>query len=188
MDICFVTNGVQEFVEGQVAAHPNAYPAARKAMSEGGAAVIDEQGEALGVGAPYYRYTVGQRKGLGVASNRRLYVLDVDAAENKVKVGGAAELASTGLIGERLHWIGAAPEPEQSGERTSGEPAAIRATVQIRSQHEGVMADIVPLADGTVRVAFDTPQSAVTPGQAAVFYLGSRVLGGCWVESSIQSA
>lgn len=183
MDICFVTEGVQQFVEGQVAARPEAYPAARKAMNDGGAAVVDGSGEALGVGAPYYRYTVGQRKGLGIASNRRLYVLDVDASENKVKVGDAADLESEGLIGERLHWIGSAPNYEES----EVEDAGIRATVQIRSQHEGVMAGIFPLADGRVRVQFDTPQSAVTPGQAAVFYLGSRVLGGCWVEAPLRS-
>lgn len=178
MEVCFVTEGVREFVEGQVAQNPGAYPLADRVHAEGssaeeGAVLVSEKGEELGRGAPYYRYTVGQRKGLGVAADRRLYVLDVDPEHNTVRVGDRDRLLAPGLEGERLHWIGRPPD------------GPLEATVRIRSRHQGVNASIEDLGAGRVRVRFDEPQSAVTPGQAAVFYDGSRVLGGCWIESAL---
>lgn len=179
MEVCFVTQGVREFVEGQVARDPSAYPLAGRVNAdrdaqEDGAVLLSEDGEELGRGAPYYRYTVGQRKGLGVAADRRLYVLDVDPEQNTVRVGDRHRLLSPGLEGERLHWIGRPPA------------GPVRATVRIRSRHDGVGARIEDLGSGRVHVLFDEPQSAVVPGQAAVFYDGSRVLGGCWIDSALE--
>ena len=88
----------------------------------------------LGHGEPYYRYTVGQRRGLGVAAGERRYVLEVLPAENAVVVGDEADLMAPGLAGERLHWIG----PPPSG--------PVEATVKIRSRHPGVAALIRPQA------------------------------------------
>lgn len=180
MEVCFVTDGIKEFVEGQVAARPDAYPAAKTSEDAKGARLVSAEGEDLGVGDPYYRYTIGQRRGLGVSSSKRLYVLDLDPASNEVTVGDRTGLESEGMVGERLHWIaGTAPEG------SSGEDGkSIRATVCIRSRHSGVLATIFPLPGGRVRVEFDEPQSAITPGQAAVFYEGTKVLGGCWIESA----
>ena len=162
MDICFVEDGVQEFIEERLAGRgvPPSVPSS----------IVDEEGRKLGSGAPYYRYTVGQRRGLGVASARRLYVLGVDPLENRVVVGERNDLLVPGLVGERVHWIGSPP---------SGE---IEASVRIRSRQCGVRSVIRPLWDGSVEVEFEDPQYGVAPGQAAVFYDGSRVLGGCWIR------
>jgi len=176
MEVCFVEGGVREFVEAEVGA---AGPPA---------AVVDSGGKALGSGQPYYRYTVGQRRGLGLASPRPLYVLAVLPAENRVVVGEERELLAPGLRGERLHWIG--PEPPAPG-------GAVEATVRIRSRHPGVAARIHPRpaagaahaqAGREVEVEFAEPQRGVTPGQAAVFYRGTRVLGGCWIRGRLDAS
>ncbi len=175
MEVCFVEGGVREFVEAEVGA---AGPPA---------AVVDSGGRALGSGQPYYRYTVGQRRGLGVASPRPLYVLAILPEENQVVVGEESELLAPGLLGERLHWIG--PEPPAPG-------GVIEATVRIRSHHPGVAARIHPRpaagpahpqAGREVEVEFAVPQRGVTPGQAAVFYRGTRVLGGCWIRGRLDA-
>lgn len=171
MEVCFVSGGVRDFVEREVASRPQAYAGGVAPP----AALVDRDGTVLGRGEPYYRYTVGQRRGLGLAAERPLYVLAVLPEENRVVVGGERELLATGLAGERLHWIG----PEPAG--------AVEATVKIRSRHPGAAARILPKgrrgpgAQGRVEIEFAEPQRGVTPGQAAVFYEGTRVLGGCWI-------
>lgn len=170
MEICFVGSGIREFVEEQAAAHPERYS---RPAAIGAAKVEDAGGEVLGEAEPYYRYTVGQRRGLGIAASERLYVLQVDPSDNRLVVGGQDELLRPGLVGERLHWIGSAPD------------GSIEANVKIRSRHPGVGARIVTESDGRARVEFESPQAGVTPGQAAVFYQGSRVLGGCWITASL---
>lgn len=189
MELCFVDGGVRAFVEEQVATRPERFAAhvgaaAGEADLPRGPAlgspsmVVDRRGEEIGRAEPYYRYTVGQRRGLGVAAGERLYVLEVDAARNRVVVGGEEELEAPGLVGERPHWIGRAPV--EAG-RT------VEATVKIRSRHPGVRSRIERLEDGRVRIDFETPQRGVSPGQAAVFYDGTRVLGGCWIAGSVGS-
>ena len=170
MEVCFVADGVREFVEGQLAEHPGRYG---EAPQPAPAEVRTPQGEKLGEGDPYYRYTVGQRRGLGVASSKRLYVLEVLPAENAVVVGDEAELLAPGLAGERLHWIGDAP------------PAPVEVTVKIRSRHPGVAALVRPQGNGLVEVDFAEPQRGITPGQAAVFSHGTRILGGCWIAGRL---
>jgi tRNA-specific 2-thiouridylase len=167
MEICFVAGGVREFIEEQVAEHPEKF--ARAAAGEP-SEVVDSEGRLLGRAEPYYRYTVGQRRGLGVSASERLYVLEVQPEENRVTVGSEKELFASGLRGERLHWIGPTPEGE------------VEATVRIRSRHSGVRSSIRSIGDGRVEIDFEAPQFGVTPGQAAVFYEGTRVLGGCWIS------
>jgi tRNA-uridine 2-sulfurtransferase len=169
MEICFVSSSIREFVESQVAAHPERFPAAPASEP---ARIVDQGGRELGRGEPYYRYTVGQRRGLGVAASKRLYVLEVSPESNEVVVGGEEGLLSNGLVGERLHWIGAPPQGE------------VEARVRIRARHPGVKARIHSRGGRAVEVVFATPQRGVAPGQAAVFYRGSRVLGGCWITSA----
>jgi len=168
MEICFVSSGVREFVEERLAEFPERYSQNPAPVAS---QVVDSQGVQLGEGQPYYRYTVGQRRGLGIAAPEKLYVLGLDASENRVVVGNEDELATGGLSGERTHWIGQAPGEE------------ITATVKIRSRHLGVSSQIQPLGDGRVEVEFETPQLGVTPGQAAVFYRDTKVLGGCWIRN-----
>jgi tRNA-specific 2-thiouridylase len=164
MEVCFVSGGVREFVEAEAAAR---LPGR---VSPEPAVLVDARGEELGTGQPYYRYTVGQRRGLGLAAPSPLYVLQIEPGRNRVVVGGEGELMAPGLRGERLHWIG----PGRAGE--------VEAMVKIRSRHPGVPALIRPLGEGRVEIDFAEPQRGVTPGQAAVFYQGTRVLGGCWIE------
>jgi tRNA-specific 2-thiouridylase len=173
MEVCFVAGGVREFVETQVAEFPGRYAEPVLAQPS---RLVDTAGSELGEGQPYYRYTVGQRKGLGLAAKSPLFVLAIEPEENRVVVGPVEDLLAPGLRGERLHWIG--PEPGGS----------VEATVRIRSRHPGVRARIRPLADGengAVEIDFAEPQRGVTPGQAAVFYQGTRVLGGCWIQGRL---
>ena len=169
MEVCFVSGGIREFVEEQVAANPSRFPLARPKP----AVLVNAIGQELGEGEPYYRYTVGQRRGLGLSAPSPLYVLQIEPGENRVVVGGEKDLMAPGLRGERLHWIG--PDPE----------GAVEATVKIRSRHPGVAARIRPLGKGSVEIDFAEPQRGVTPGQAAVFYQGTKVLGGCWIEGRL---
>ncbi len=170
MEVCFVAGGIRDFVETQVAADPDRYGS--PSLSEP-AVLVDTRGETLGEGQPYYRYTVGQRRGLGLAAPSPLYVLQIDPDHNRVIVGDEKDLLSPGLRGERLHWIGPTPEGE------------VQATVKIRSRHPGVAARIRPQGEGRVEIDFAEPQRGVTPGQAAVFYQGTRVVGGCWIEGRL---
>ena len=175
MELCFVSGGVREFVEEQVEERPEVFGR----VPQTGARVVDSTGTELGTGAPYYRYTVGQRRDLGVESNQRLYVLGVSPEENEIVVGASDDLFSDGLVAERVHWIGPPPDGE------------IEAEVKIRARHEGVACRIVPGSGsrgsgsrgsgGRVAVDFAAPQRGVAPGQAAVFYRGSQVLGGGWI-------
>jgi tRNA-uridine 2-sulfurtransferase len=170
MEVCFVSGGIREFVEGQVAGDPERYGGA--ALAEP-AVLVATSGEELGAGQPYYRYTVGQRRGLGLAAPSPLYVLQIEPEQNRVVVGQEAELMAPGLTGERLHWIGPDPEGE------------VKALVKIRSRHSGVESRVRPLGGGRVEIEFAAPQRGVTPGQAAVFYRGTRVLGGCWISGRL---
>jgi tRNA-specific 2-thiouridylase len=170
MELCFVTGSVREFVEQEAAARPEIGE-----IAASGAKVRDSEGAVLGEGEPYYRYTVGQRRGLGLASPERLYVLGVDAGANEVVVGGREELLAEGLVGSSMHWIGTPPE------------GVVEATVKIRARHPGVGCRIRVEADRTL-IEFDQPQHGVAPGQAAVVYQDSRVLGGCWIESALKDA
>lgn len=169
MEVCFVSGGIREFVEEQAAANPERFPRAAPEP----AVLVSATGEELGEGQPYYRYTVGQRRGLGLSAPSPLYVLQITPGENRVVVGEEKDLLAPGLHGERLHWIG--PDPN----------GPVEATVKIRSRHPGVEARIRPLAGGRVEIDFAHPQRGVTPGQAAVFYQGSRVLGGCWITGRL---
>lgn len=175
MEVCFVADDVQGFVEDQIDRHPERYAGRYDQAAAGApATAIAPDGTRFEASSPYYRYTVGQRRGLGVSSGRRLYVLGIDAASNQIQVGGRERLAAHGLRGERLHWIGSAPE------------GTIDVTVHIRSRHPGVGARVTPLGGGEAVVEFEQPQDGVAPGQAAVFYRGSRVLGGCWIQSRLN--
>lgn len=170
MEVCFVAGSIREFVETQVAENPQRFAGARLAES---AVLVDSAGRELGAGQPYYRYTVGQRRGLGLAARSPLFVLAIEPEENRVVVGEEAELQAPGLRGERLHWIGPAPDGK------------VEAMVKIRSRHPGVAAHIRSLGEGRAEIVFAEPQRGVTPGQAAVFYQGTRVQGGCWIEGRL---
>lgn len=180
MEICFVPGGVREFVEEQAEAAPERFPVV---PSEEPAEVVEETGRVLGrAAAPYYRYTVGQRRGLGVATGEPLYVVRIEPGANRIVVGDGERLLAPGLTGTGLHWVHPASDPGPF-ERTGRE---VEATVRIRSRHPGVAARVRSLGDGRCRVEFAEPQRGVSPGQAAVLYDGTRVLGGCWIEGALK--
>ncbi len=115
----------------------------------------------------FHRYTIGQRKGLGIAAEKPLYVIEKDHATNRVILGDNTSLFSDRLIAENCNWI--AIEKLTS---------SIRVTAKTRYSQAEAAATVSPLNDNTVAVRFDIPQRAITPGQAVVFYDGDTVVGG----------
>jgi len=129
---------------------------------------LDREGKPLGTHDGHQLFTVGQRKGLGQAFGRPMFVVEIDAARNVVVLSEEDERRAAFEVRE-VNWISTAP-------------SARAADVKIRSMHAGSRARIEPLDGGRARVVFDEPQRAVTPGQAAVFYEGDAVLGGGWID------
>jgi tRNA-uridine 2-sulfurtransferase len=159
-EICFVPDGdYAAFIERN----------AGDLDSDG--AIINQAGDVLGRHGGIHRFTVGQRKGLGIASAEPLYVLQLRPSEKTVVVGSRCELERTGLTASRVNWITGAP------------PAVpLRVTVQIRHRHQPAPATVWALDDGRAAVEFNAPAMAITPGQAAVFYDGDVVIGGGWID------
>lgn len=134
--------------------------------------IVDTQGKVLGRHQGIAFYTVGQRKGLGIAAEHPLYVIGLDAAKNQVVVGSNNQVFANGLLADQLNWVAIA-NLEQPME----------ANVKIRYGAKEAPAILYPQSDGKVKVEFCEPARAVTPGQSAVFYIGDRVLGGGIIES-----
>jgi tRNA-specific 2-thiouridylase len=132
--------------------------------------IVDTAGNVLGDHDGFERFTIGQRKGLGVAAGERRYVLRIVPGENDVVVGDREELLASGLIAQRVNWLLAPPT------------GPISCQIKIRYRHTPAPGTLVATEDGGASVSFEEPQSAVTPGQAVVFYEGTRVLGGGWIE------
>lgn len=109
---------------------------------------------------------------MGIAAKRPLYVVRIDGERNRLIVGPLEDLARKTLEVGGMNWLGKERRRE------------FRAGVKIRSRHREAPATVTPLGDGFCRVEFDGPQRAVTPGQAAVFYDGDRVIGGGWIEDA----
>ncbi len=132
--------------------------------------IVDLQGRVLGHHDGIEFYTVGQRKGLGISAPNPLYVLELNAKENRVVVGPVENLESDRFEVERCNWI-AFEELNQS----------IEATTRIRYNHSGTMATIEPGENGRATVHLHEPQRAIAPGQACVFYQDDLVVGGGWI-------
>lgn len=167
-EICFVPNG-------DYAAFIDAYfrEQGRPAERARGQ-IVSEDGEVLGQHEGVHHFTVGQRKGIEVPKRKseRLYVIETDPASRRVVVGANEALLRQDFGVKEMNWISIAPPAEP-----------VRAEVRIRNRHQPAWATVTPAAErGQVRVRFDVPQRAVTPGQGAVFYDGELVLGGGWIE------
>ncbi|MCU0257253.1 MAG: tRNA 2-thiouridine(34) synthase MnmA [Vicinamibacterales bacterium] len=133
--------------------------------------VVDAQGRVLGRHDGVHHFTVGQRKGLGISAAEPLYVVKLDADRRLVEVGPKSALERRTLAASGVNWVAGAP------------PAGdLRAQVQIRSRHAAAEARVTPLGSDRMAVTFDAPQSAITPGQAAVVFQGGELLGGGWIE------
>jgi tRNA-specific 2-thiouridylase len=164
-EICFVPNG-------DYAAFMEAY-LREQGMSPAAihGEIVGTDGRSLGEHAGVHHFTVGQRRGLGIASGEPLYVIATEPATQRVVVGRSEELLRPGLVANDVNWIS-----------WTGLAAPARAEVKIRNRHTAAKATLHPGPEGRVEVHFDEPQRAVTPGQAAVFYDGDLVLGGGWIE------
>jgi tRNA-specific 2-thiouridylase len=162
-EICFIPdNDYRGFVEKQRPDTPRA------------GQLVDERGAVVGAHEGVHRFTVGQRRGLGLSSSPSgtpLYVLALRPAEQQVVVGPKSSLERTTLQASGVNWLIDTPT------------LPIRAAVQIRHRHQAAPATVRAIASGQASVTFDTPQIAITPGQAAVFYDSDIVLGGGWIES-----
>ncbi len=136
--------------------------------------IVGRSGKVLGYHEGIHRLTVGQRRGLGVSASHPLYVLELDRAKKRVVVGEKDDLSCKGLVARSVHWI----------EPPDGE--AISAEVQIRYRSPAVSCQVLPSEPGSWKVLFQEAFPSVTPGQAAVFYQGDRVLGGGWIERAVH--
>ena len=134
--------------------------------------VVDSSGQVLGRHTGIHRYTVGQRRGLGVSAAIPLYVLKLEPEAGRVVVGPREELGGRQFTARDVNWIAGAPP---DGPR--------RITARIRHRHADAAATVTTDGATTAHVAFDEPQNAITPGQAAVFYDGEVVIGGGWIST-----
>lgn len=160
-DVCFIPdNDYRSFVARHVPLSPGD--------------IVDTEGKILGKHNGLAQYTVGQRHGLGLASNQRLYVLKLDAATNRLVIGGKEQLLSSRLVASKLSWV-SGTAPGQMNDMTA----------KIRYRSPEAKAELC-LSNGTAEVQFHQPQSAIAPGQAIVFYQGDAVLGGGIIDGRID--
>jgi tRNA-specific 2-thiouridylase len=159
-EICFVPDGdYASFVARQE-------PAVARA-----GAIVNQQGDVLGSHGGVHRFTVGQRKGLGVSASIPLYVLKIDVDSSAVTVGPRAALEQTTLTASRVNWIA-----------VDAQASWLPVAAQIRHRHRPAGGRVRALEGGRAEFEFDTPQPAITPGQAVVFYDDDVVVGGGWID------
>jgi tRNA-specific 2-thiouridylase len=167
-EICFVPDGnYSGFIDRYLAATDSGERLPREGE------IVDTHGEVIGRHAGIHRYTVGQRRGIGIASSKPLYVVSIDATRNRVMVGNDDELAGKSFTAAGVNWIS-----------LDGPTTLARADVRVRYRHNAAPSTITPLENNRVQVTFDEPQRAITPGQATVFYRGDEVVGGGWIVKS----
>ena len=164
-EICFVPDGdyagfIDRYLEAEQ--QTDRLPAAGE--------ILTSTGEVVGVHNGIHRYTIGQRRGIGIAEARPLYVLDIDSKHNRVAVGYDEDLLSDEFTAAGVNWIAF---------DDSTEP--VRAEVRVRYRHKPAPATITPLPAARAAIKFDERQRAITPGQATVFYRGDEVIGGGWI-------
>jgi len=163
-EICFVPGGDYKlFIDAYLAEQGESLP-------DTSGELVTAGGEVVGRHDGIHNFTVGQRKGLGVATGGPLYVIQINGAERKVMVGNGEALLSRTLVARRANLI--------SVDRLD---KPMRVSIKIRHRHEPAAAIIEQTTPGEILATFDTPQRAVTPGQAAVFYDGDVVVGGGWI-------
>lgn len=164
-EICFVPDGnyagfIDRYLEAENSA--NRLP--------GQGEIVNTRGEVVGQHTGIHRYTIGQRRGIGIAGERPLYVLSINAQKNRVTVGEQDDLLSRGFNAAGVNWV-AFDDP----------PTPLQAQVRIRYRHAEAPATIIPLENNRAQVIFDEPQRAITPGQATIFYIQDEVVGGGWI-------
>lgn len=167
-EICFVP-------DGDYAGFIDRYLAAQNEVAPGGGEILNTRGQVIGRHGGIHRYTIGQRRGLGITNSEPLYVVALDAVQNLVVAGTKEELKATSFVATGVNWI-AFKDP----------PATVRASVRVRYRHDPSPATIELINETEVRIVFDNPQCAITPGQATLFYNDDEVLGGGWIIKNGQ--
>lgn len=163
VEICFVPNNDHAaFIKQR---HPELATAGN---------IVDRQGQVLAGHDGIENFTIGQRKGLGFGSASRRYVLEIVPESRDVVIGDRDELLAPALVAARVNWLIDPPA------------GRLACTAKIRYRHEPAAAMVTVLPDACARVDFAEPQSAITPGQAVVFYDGDRLLGGAWIERAVR--
>jgi tRNA-uridine 2-sulfurtransferase len=175
-EICFVPTGnyvrfIESYLQEQGIAQHGDGEQTKLGELSGSGEIVSTSGEVIGRHTGLHQYTVGQRRGLGLAAGHPVYVVALDRENNRLVVGEDGELRRATCEVRNVNWIPYAV-PENP----------VRATVRIRNRHHPADAEITPLDATTARVSFFEPQRAITPGQAAVFYSGEQVLGGGWIS------
>jgi len=166
-EICFVPGGdYKRFIDAYLADQGEALP-------DTSGELVTADGKVLGRHEGVHNFTVGQRKGLGVATGSPLYVIHINGEKGQVTVGGTDDLSSRQLVARQMNWI-AIDELR----------APMRVHAKIRHRHEPAAATMENAANGETLITFDQPQRAVTPGQAVVFYDGDIVVGGGWIAEA----
>lgn len=163
MEICFAGNDYIGFLENEVP---------KETLDKPGR-FVDEEGKELGAHEGTHRFTVGQRRGLGIAVGEPIYVTKIDSESRNVTLGPKEKLLRKALRAGKLHWI-SKEKPQR----------ALEVKAQIRYNHEAVSAELRFSKNGSATVEFQSPERAVAPGQAVVFYHGDEVLGGGTIEDS----
>jgi tRNA-uridine 2-sulfurtransferase len=164
-EICFVPNGdYAAFID----AYLQEQGVAREDLS---GELVTAGGEVVGEHSGVHKFTVGQRRGLGIAAGEPLYVISTEPSTRRVVVGKSGDLLRASMIVKDVNWIS-----------IEGPAAPVRAEVKIRNKHVAAAATLTPIDAARIEVTFDDAQRAVTPGQGAVFYSGELVLGGGWIE------
>jgi tRNA-specific 2-thiouridylase len=172
-EICFVTAG-----------HHSDFVRSRRgvdAPSTAGEFVLTD-GTVVGRHAGIEAFTVGQRKGLGIALGSPHFVVEIDPQTNRVVLGSKDELLRDGLVAERANWL-VTPD-----ELAGGGDATVRVQIRYNSPPQPARLQCDAAHPGQFEVLFDTPQAGIAPGQAAVIYRGERVLGGGWITRSFVAA
>jgi len=164
-EICFVPDGdYAGFIDRYLAAE------AQTDRLPGTGEIVNTKGTVIGAHAGIHHYTIGQRRGIGIAEAQPLYVTRIDSNRNRITVGKEEELLGDEFIAAGVNWI-AFDDPRE----------ALQAEVRVRYRHTAAPATITRSGDARACVKFDEPQRAITPGQATVFYRGNEVIGGGWI-------
>ncbi len=165
-EICFVPDGNYSGFIDRYLEHENRLDE----LPEGGE-IVNTKGEKIGEHTGIHRYTIGQRRGLGIAHEKPLYVVQIERARNQIIAGEKEELDCLEFTAKGVNWV-AFDAPDEP----------VRAEVKVRYRHDPANATIYALPENRARIVFDQPQRAITPGQATIFYDGEEVVGGGWIE------
>lgn len=166
-EICFIPdNDYARYLKAQ-----------RPDLADASGEILNQQGDAIGTHKGYPFYTIGQRKGLGLAAPEPVYVTEIEAGTNRITVGSGPDLDRIGLVASQVNWISLVP-PETE----------IQVEAKIRYNSPGASTRLVVTHETSVRLTFDEPQRAITPGQSVVFYQGDLVVGGGVIDSTFREA